>query len=322
MDPSSLLDVNWDAPFFKRLTKNDSGDRESHQAGFAVPNELAGYFPDLGLMLNRHHAATTDRYLDVAVYLEPVLAQETTMRFQSQTWGRKRPPEHRITQLGVLDQKSHEDDVLVMQRHTVDLTRFRFVLYPKAAFSRAFPENKLIRWGPVFADQIPLTQVQLTECVSALLDEASTPFKLFVDRRARPVARLMKSRNAAFSASVRKGYDWTCAVSGVRLDGLTGRTEVEAAHIVPVERGGSDDLRNGLALTRTLHWAFDQYLFGFDTEGKVFAPEGVARDERNGYLLALRGKPLREPGLGLPRPHPHAIGWHREQVLVAAAAFP
>ena len=36
---------------------------------------------------------------------------------------------------------------------------------------------------------------------------------------------------------------------------------MEAAHIYPVEKNGTDDLRNGIALCKLHHWAFDGGLF-------------------------------------------------------------
>ncbi|WP_394324619.1 HNH endonuclease [Haloquadratum walsbyi] len=37
----------------------------------------------------------------------------------------------------------------------------------------------------------------------------------------------------------------------------TGAPEVEAAHIYPKSEDGTDDIRNGIALCKLHHWAFD-----------------------------------------------------------------
>src|SRR6478672_12286235 len=61
-------------------------------------------------------------------------------------------------------------------------------------------------------------------------------------------------RDIAFRRHVRAAYDNTCAVTGLRLINGGGRPEVQAAHIRPVEEGGPDTVRNGIALTGTVHW--------------------------------------------------------------------
>ena len=42
--------------------------------------------------------------------------------------------------------------------------------------------------------------------------------------------------------------------------------EAEAAHIIGKDVLGTDDPRNGLALSRTAHWAFDHGLFTISPE--------------------------------------------------------
>ena len=61
-------------------------------------------------------------------------------------------------------------------------------------------------------------------------------------------------RDIAFRRRVRAAYGYRCAMSGLELRNGGGRPEVQAAHIRPVTSGGSDSVRNGLALSGTLHW--------------------------------------------------------------------
>ncbi len=87
-------------------------------------------------------------------------------------------------------------------------------------------------------------------------DDAALPVE-------RPVIERLTSRpyrDVAFRRKVREAYDYRCAISGLRLRNGGGRPEVQAAHIRPVERLGSDAVRNGLALSGTLHWMFDRGL--------------------------------------------------------------
>jgi putative restriction endonuclease len=70
-------------------------------------------------------------------------------------------------------------------------------------------------------------------------------------------------RDAAFTKNIRAIYDFTCAMTGLRLINGGGRPEVEAAHIRPVgnDHDGPDSVRNGIALSRSIHWMFDRGIF-------------------------------------------------------------
>ncbi len=85
-----------------------------------------------------------------------------------------------------------------------------------------------------------------------------------------------KFRDVAFRRHVRNAYGNTCAVTGLQLINGGGRPEVQAAHIRPVEADGPDTVRNGIALTGTVHWLFDRGLLSFDDNYDILlSPHGV-----------------------------------------------
>lgn len=122
-------------------------------------------------------------------------------------------------------------------------------------------------------------------------------------------------RDIAFRRKVREAYGYRCAMSGLMLRNGGGRPEVQAAHIRPVENRGSDSVRNGLALSGTLHWMFDRGLISVadDCETILVSHNKVPGDVV-GRLLAPDGKLVR---LEDPRnaPHPENLRWHRENVF-------
>lgn len=67
-------------------------------------------------------------------------------------------------------------------------------------------------------------------------------------------------RSPAFRRVVIQAYDYRCAASGERIITQSGEALVEAAHIRPFSETGDDDPRNGLALSRDMHWAMDRNL--------------------------------------------------------------
>src|SRR5919202_3458887 len=63
-------------------------------------------------------------------------------------------------------------------------------------------------------------------------------------------------RGGFFKKIVPKVYDFTCAISGMKVIAVDGSSLVEACHIVPISISGDDKVTNGIALCPTLHTAF------------------------------------------------------------------
>jgi putative restriction endonuclease len=141
------------------------------------------------------------------------------------------------------------------------------------------------------------------------LEEEGQPFE-------RPIVDMVVARpfrDAAFAASVKAAYANTCAMTGLQIVNGGGRAEVQAAHIRPVAAGGSDSVRNGLALSGTVHWMFDRGLVSVDDDfGILIAanrlPGAVTRLLREDRKLAL-------PGRTELRPHPAHLRYHRDNIF-------
>lgn len=143
------------------------------------------------------------------------------------------------------------------------------------------------------------------------------PFKtaagLHRDRRAVLTSR--PARDAAFARMVRRAYGGRCAISGLRLRNGGGRAEVQACHIRSVEDGGPDVVRNGLALSGTIHWMFDRGLIRVADD-----PDHTLLISHNKVDLATVDR-LVNPERRLllddvdprHRPHPAYLRWHREK---------
>jgi putative restriction endonuclease len=142
------------------------------------------------------------------------------------------------------------------------------------------------------------------------LDDGSAPF-------VRPVLERLTRRpyrDVAFRRRVREAYDYRRAVSGLRLRNGGGRPEVQAAHIRPVEAGGSDAVRNGLALSGTLHWMFDRGLISVAEDDTILVSRNKVPPEVVARLLPASGR-LIPPRDDRDRPHPANLRWHREYVF-------
>jgi putative restriction endonuclease len=122
-------------------------------------------------------------------------------------------------------------------------------------------------------------------------------------------------REAAFSRQVKAAYANRCAFTGLDMRNGGGRSEVDAAHIKPVGEGhnGPDSIRNGLALTKTVHWMFDRGLLSIDSDYKLLiakplVPEPILRLlDPGGYVLV--------PEKMQDRPHPAFLDYHRNNIF-------
>lgn len=119
------------------------------------------------------------------------------------------------------------------------------------------------------------------------------------------------ARDAAFTDLVREAYDGTCAICGRARETPGGKPEVEAAHIYPKGEAGVDDVRNGLAVCRLHHWAFDAGWIAIDDDYEVIVYDA---SHREGYeeFKALEGQSLHLPDNEDAEPHRMYLEMHRE----------
>lgn len=148
------------------------------------------------------------------------------------------------------------------------------------------------------------------------LAEEPTPFE-------RPIVETIVRRpfrDEAFARHVKDAYLATCALTGLSMRNGGGRTEVDAAHIKPVGDGhnGPDSVRNGLALSKTVHWMFDRGLLSIDSDYKILTarslvPEPIRR------LLNPDGA-IRIPDAEHLRPHASFLEYHRNNIFKESRA--
>lgn len=122
-------------------------------------------------------------------------------------------------------------------------------------------------------------------------------------------------RDAAFSKNVVRAYGATCAMTGLKLINGGGRCEVEAAHIRPVgdDHHGPDSVRNGIELSRTVHWMFDRGILSLTDDYEILMAKGLVPDEAR-RLINPEGRILVPDDMRM-RPHPQFLRYHRERIF-------
>lgn len=163
-------------------------------------------------------------------------------------------------------------------------------------------------------DDNTLPRVGEVESFNAVREDQS-PFEI-----ERPLVQSLVNRpfrDRAFRRAVLHAYHGRCAVTGWRLVNGGGRLEAEAAHIRPVEHGGPDSIRNGLALSGTAHWMFDRGLIGVSNNHEIMIHRKV--NDRAGVeaIINPTGR-LLTPTREADHPHPTFLNWHRDFHAFAA----
>ena len=148
-----------------------------------------------------------------------------------------------------------------------------------------------------------------SEVTSPGFSEPPAPFE-------RPIVEMMVSRpfrERSFMHNVRAAYSNRCAITGLRLINGGGRPEVQAAHIQPVASKGPDSIRNGLALSGTVHWMFDRGLISIGDDYKILVAENHVPEDavrllnKNGVIHLPKDQTL--------YPNAHYLKFHRAQVF-------
>ena len=151
------------------------------------------------------------------------------------------------------------------------------------------------------------------EGLRILREEASDDAQLLRDRPFIEQVSYRPFRDRVFATGVKRAYDNTCAISGLQIFNGGGRAEAQAAHIRPVKDNGPDSVRNGLALSATVHWMFDRGLISVDDDYTLLLKRAAIPESARRLINPERR--LRLPVQ--PRDHPHRrfLQFHRRHVF-------
>ncbi|SMQ30705.1 putative restriction endonuclease [Pseudomonas helmanticensis] len=313
-------EVEWDRPFFKVLRKNETGEGEGNQSGFVVPVSLRQYLPFI-IGEPTSEMPTVGMRLDVSLYLKGELITSVSTRYQLQSWRGSNKRETRVTgKLTSLLDDAKENDLLVVSRRRSAINCYRFNLIPEssAEFSLYIGLVKGRRWGSLWEFEAPESFYEELEVAEEKEEvRESLPFSLFdFDREKTTTVVQKRARSQVFKRRVIAAYNYKCAVCAGGLKSPGGFYELEAAHVVPHSAAGADDVRNGLALCRSHHWAFDKGLFGVNSNRELFVPDLVMAMPENNDLVGYHGKPLYGPESEDLQVDLSAFNWHWDNAFI------
>ncbi|MBS0505264.1 MAG: HNH endonuclease [Proteobacteria bacterium] len=286
----------------------DADEGMSHVAGILIPVMMRPYFPRLP------QPAAANPAPAVPVTVEMVIPGQTSQRrvasYQFQTRANKRNPEARLTNIDSFRKAASTGDVALIERATATDDLFRLTLVKSNDPRHGALVQRLSSGSIVLDATSPPVKLTDVEAAAAEIEERTqNPFELF-DADAQWISRGRRiARAKAFSRLVLAAYGRRCAMCGAGLLHPDGRSEVEAAHIVGRGARGADDVRNGIALCRAHHWAFDNLLVGLDPSGTIKVHPAVTTVPESASLATLAGQSLRAPSDASDAPHPDALAW-------------
>ena len=305
-----MIDQEFEGPLFKILSRNDSGESKGHQAGVVIPIPLRRYFPDLPAAT----AAEPAPHVPIRAVLvlddgEPITA---TPSYQLQTWNLTRKGETRITgELQTIRKPSRPGDIILIERGRSDPSQYRLTILRQgtALYNAALVRTGGRKWGALTGAMPAVSKAEVDAAALEIDANTAGPFKPFEDDAQLQTVSKRIARSRAFRRLVIAAYGDRCAMCGGGAKSPSGVSEIEAAHVIPRALKGSDDIRNGIALCRLHHWAFDRQLIGLTPLGQLRVMPAVAALPENAAIAVLDGAPLLAPVDPAQHVHADAVAW-------------
>jgi putative restriction endonuclease len=311
-----LADLEWDAPFVKKLAQYETPQGNDHIGGFNVGQKFVENFPHLSSDDVNNENPTNEKWLKVDMYVGTQYVETSPVRYHFQTRGGKRRPEYWMTHVNTLRKAASVGDLWITQRKIGSIgDHYRFILL-KDEKEKAALENFNFPKKPLPFDQIELIGRDIEEKIHQKFQDTQKRTTTSVERAV---------RDSLFRNLLLEQYNQKCCVSRLKLFSLPEKLneeepdpkpiyEVEAAHIKPVKHGGPDDIRNGILLSRTFHWAFDQGLFTVNKDFKVEISRKAPAEIKENLKEYKRKKILLPKNKELV-PHPDALAWHKKEIF-------
>ena len=154
----------------------------------------------------------------------------------------------------------------------------------------------------------------IKEYSEQLIQDTQRPFSMQRDVASIQVETPVRS--AGFRKAIMKIYEYKCAVCALDIRTASGASITDAAHIIPFSVSYNDDVRNGLSLCKSHHWAFDARLFSLNETYQVIVPPISHEHEPTERMLSeLSDNCIWTPPVERHRPDQEALAWHREATM-------
>jgi putative restriction endonuclease len=118
----------------------------------------------------------------------------------------------------------------------------------------------------------------------------------------------------SFQAVLMETYHGRCAITGAKI-----RPVLQAAHIVPLPKGGQHRTDNGLLLRSDVHTLYDRWYLGVDLKHRLLVSPRLRTEFGNGeQFYEMAGEQIALPAHRVDRPHKEFLEWHLDTVFHGA----
>lgn len=121
-------------------------------------------------------------------------------------------------------------------------------------------------------------------------------------------------RGGLFKREIPKIYNYTCCISGMRIESTINVSMIDACHIVPFSESYDDTVSNGIALCPNLHRAFDRGLISINENYEVIiSGRRIFKEETSDYgIRKFEGKQIILPYKTEYFPSQNNLSWHNK----------
>ena len=123
-------------------------------------------------------------------------------------------------------------------------------------------------------------------------------------------------RGGLFKKTIPKIYNYTCCVTGMKIESSHNIQMIDACHIYPFSLSGDDTVTNGIALSPTLHRAFDRGLITINSDYVVRISPTVKEDESIFTLSQFSGQQIFLPEKEKYYPSQFSLSWHNKEIFL------
>lgn len=123
-------------------------------------------------------------------------------------------------------------------------------------------------------------------------------------------------RGGLFKKTIPKIYDYTCCITGMKIQSSHNVQMIDACHIYPFSVSRDDTVTNGIALSPTLHRAFDRGLITINSDFVVRISPTIKEVESNFTLSQFEGRQINLPQKEKYYPAQESLIWHNKEVFL------
>jgi putative restriction endonuclease len=124
-------------------------------------------------------------------------------------------------------------------------------------------------------------------------------------------------RCGIFKREIPKIYNYTCAISKMRIATSSNAQLVDACHIVPFSVSKNDTITNGISLCPNLHRAFDRGLITIDSNYRVKVSPKLTEDDSPYSIKQFEGQEIVLPSKTSQYPLLENLDWHSKEKWIS-----